>query len=187
MDRSSADSGEFTRPRKTTLRTFRLSEDLAHALEAEAEKQGTTLNALAASILLKHVDWDAKAAQFGYIPTYKPIFTWLLQAVDEESLSRLGRTVVPAMWKEMAAFWFKDSSEERILDLLTARGRYLRYAQTEVKKKDLLCTIVTHHDLGPRWSVVLESAFDELVRNSFHARPTIRAGGTVVTVEFSVP
>jgi len=187
MDNAPSNPSATPRPRKTTLRTFRFSEELTHALEAEAEEQGMTLNAFVSSILTKHIEWDAKAAKFGYIPTYKPIFLSLLQAPDDESLSRLGRTVLPAMWKEMASFWFRDSSVDRILDLLSMRSRYLPFIQSEVKREGRKCTIVTHHDLGPKWSIVLRGAFDELVRTSFHSQPTISAGDTVVTVEFQVP
>jgi len=184
-------TGAFPEPsthqRKTTLRTFRFPEELARTLEAEAQEQGITLNALVSSILTKHVEWDEKAAKFGYIPTYKPIFQGLLQASDDESLDRLGRAVLAPMWKEMASFWFQDSSENRILDFLSLRSRHLPYVQTEVNREGRKCTIVTHHDLGPKWGVVLHSAFDELVRKSFHAQPTISVGDTVVTVEFSIP
>jgi hypothetical protein len=187
MDGASSDPSETAHPRKTTLRTFRFSEELAYALEAEAEEQETTLNALVSSVLTKHVEWDAKANKFGFIPTYKPIFTGVIQMLDDESLDRIGRTVLPGMWKEMASFWFQDSSVDKILDLLSVRSRLLPYVQTEVKKEGRQCTIVTHHDLGPKWSVVLHGAFDELVRKLFHSQPTISVGDTVVTVEFSVP
>ena len=183
---SSVPSGT-THQRKTTLRTFRFPEELARALEAEAENQGMTLNALVSSILTKHIDWDAKAAKFGFIPAYKPIFTGAIQMLDDGSLDRIGRTVLPAMWREMASFWFQDSSADKILELLSMRSRHLPYIQTEVKRQGRTCTIVTHHDLGPKWSVVLHGAFDELVRQTFHTQPAINAGDTVVTVEFSVP
>ena len=186
MESASSDLTKTLRQRKTTLRTFRFSEELTRALEAEAEEQGMTLNALVSSVLVKHIEWDAKAAKFGYIPNYKPIFMWLLQASDEESLNRLGRTVLPTMWREMASFWFKDSSENKILELLSMRSRHLPFVQSEVKREGRKCTIVTHHDLGPRWSIVLHSAFDELVTASFHKQPTISVGETVVTVEFPV-
>ena len=180
-------SGEATHQRKTTLRTFRFSGELAEALEAEAQEQGMTLNAVVSSILTKYVEWDAKAGKFGFIPTYKPIFKSLLQASDEESLDRVGRAVVAPMWKEMASFWLHDSSGERILDLLSMRSRHLPFVQSEVTREGRKYTIVTHHDLGPKWSVVMRGAFDELVRTSFHAQPTISAGETVVTAEFSAP
>ena len=146
-----------------------------------------TLNALVSSVLTKQSEWDAKAAKFGYIPVYRPIFAQLLQASDDDSLDRMGRAVLPAMWKEMTSFWFQDSSEARILDLLSMRSRHLPYVQTEVKREGHRCTIVTHHDLGPKWSVVLRGAFDELVRKYFHSQPTISVGDTVITVQFSVP
>lgn len=156
-------------------------------LEAEVQEQGTSLSALVSSILVRHVEWDVKAAKFGFIPAYKPIFMGAIQMLDDESLDKMGRTVLPIMWKEMASFWFQDSSVDRILDLLSMRSRYLSYIQTEVKREGRKCIIVTHHDLGPKGSVVLHSAFDELVRTFFHAQPRISAGETVVTVEFPIP
>jgi len=157
------------------------------SLESEAEGSSITLNAHVSSILTKHIEWDAKAAKFGYIPTYKPIFMELLHAVDDESLRQMGRTILPAMWKEMASFWFEDSSIERILDLLSLRSRHLPYIQTEVKRQGRTCVIVSHHDLGPKWSIVLQSAYDELIRKFFHAQPKTSLGDTVVTAEFSIP
>jgi len=187
MNNSSSTQDETAHQRKTTLRTFRFTEELAHALEAEAQEQGMTLNALVSLILTKHVEWDGKAGKFGYIPVYKPVLASLLQASDEESLVRMGRTILAPMWKEMASFWYHDTSEEKILDLLSMRSRHLPYVQTEVMKEGRRCTIVTHHDLGPNWSIVLQGAFDELVRKSFHAQPTISVGETVVTVDFPLP
>jgi hypothetical protein len=182
---ASAEPSDQPRQRKSTLRTFRFPEELARGLEAEAQEQGLTLNALVSSILTKYLEWDAKAATFGFIPMYKPVFAELLQASDEESLDRMGRTVLAPMWKEMASFWYHDSSEGRVLDLLSMRSRHLPYVQTEVQKEGRKYTIVTHHDLGHKWSIVLHGALDELVRTSFHTQPTISVGDTVVTVQFS--
>jgi hypothetical protein len=187
MKSTSPGPDEISRQRKTTLRTFRFSEELARALESEAQEQGMTLNALVSSILTKHVEWDARAAKFGFIPTYKPVLMALLQASDEESLDRIGRTILAPMWKEMASFWFHDSSEDRILDLLSMRSRHIPYIQSEVNREGRKCTIVTHHDLGPNWSIALHGALDELVRKSFHAQPTITVGDTIVTAEFLLP
>jgi len=187
MKSTSPAPDDRARQRKTTLRTFRFPEELANALETEAQEQGMTLNALVSLILTKHEEWDSKAAKFGYIPAYKPVLESLLRASDDESLDRMGRIILAPMWREMASFWYHDSSEERILDLLSMRSRHLPYVQTEVRKEGRKCTIVTHHDLGPNWSVVLQAAFDELVRKSFHAQPTISQGDTVVTVDFPLP
>jgi hypothetical protein len=187
MENTSSMPNGTPNQRKTTLRTFRFPEELAHLLEAEAQEQGMTLNALVSLVLTRHMEWDAKAAKFGYIPVYKPLLVSLLQASDEESLNQMGRTMLAPMWKEMASFWFHDSSEERILDLLSMRSRHLPYVQSEVRKEGRKCTIVTHHDLGPKWSIVLHGAFDELVRKFFHAQPTISVGDTVVTVDFPIP
>lgn len=176
-----------SRHRKTILKTFRFSEELVLLLEKEAEKEGTTINALAGSILTQHLGWEIKAREFGFVPVYKPLFKTLFEALDEETLSRIGRKALPDMWKEMAEFWFQDSSAGKILDIWTMRSRHIPYVQTEVKKQASTYTIVFHHDLGPKWSIVVRSALDELVRKSFLAQPTISVGDTVVTAQFSEP
>jgi hypothetical protein len=171
---------------KTTLKTFRFMEDLSVALEKEAEQKGMTLNALASSILTKHVEWDEKAGEIGFIPVYKPIFLALLGAMNDKTLDQIGRTLLVPLWKDMTTFWLQDFSGDRILDFLT-KGRNLPYVQTEVKKQGREYTIIFHHDLGPKWGVVLHGALDELVRKFYRAQPTISIGETVVTAEFTVP
>jgi len=174
------------RREKTTLRTFRLSEALALDLEEEAENQGMTLNALASSILTKHVEWDRKAEEIGFIPVYKPFFLALLAAMDDKALDQMGRTILVPLWKDMAEFWLQDPSGDRILDFLS-KSRHLPYAQTEVKRQGRDYTIVFHQDLGPRWSIVLHGALDDLARKFFRAQPTISMGETVNTVRFTIP
>jgi hypothetical protein len=181
------DSKDASHRKKTTLRTFRFPVELANGLEALAEEQGVTLNALVSSVLTKHIDWEAKATKFGFIPVYKQIFKNLIEKLDNEALDRLGRTVLLPLWEEMASFWLEDSSPDRVLDLLSLRGRILPYLQTEVKKEGHKRTVIIHQDLDPSWSVVTRGALDELVRTRFHSQPRISVGETMVIAEFSIP
>jgi hypothetical protein len=174
------------RHRKTTLRTFRFSEELAQAIEEEAEKRGITLNALASSILTKHVEWDEKAGEMGFIEVYKPVFMALIGTMDDKVLEQMGRTILVPMWEDMAEFWLQDPSGDRILDFMS-KWRNLPYVQTEVKRQGREYTIVSHHDLGPKWSITLRGALDELARKFFRAQPTVNIGETVVTVRFTIP
>lgn len=168
---------------KTTLKTFRFPGELSLALEKEAEEHGISLNAQVSSILTQHTEWDAKAAKFGFIPIYKPTFIALLDEMSDDALRKIGRTIHLTMWKEMAEFFLAGSSGEALLDFL-ARPKPFPVVQTEVKRQGREYMAVFHHDLGPKWSVVLSSALDEFVRSSFHAQPTISAGDTVVTAQF---
>ena len=117
---------------------------------------------------------------------YKPLLRVLIERLDDESLAQTGK-VLPDMWKEMAEFWFQDSSVEKILEFLTFRSRYVPQMQTEIRIEDSTCTIVYHHDLGSKYGVLIRSGLDELVRRSFRTPPTVDIGETIVTAQFPVP
>ena len=173
--------------RKTHLRTLRFSESLVSSLQKEAADEGTTVNALANSILSEYFDWAKKAREFGFISLHKPIFMRLIEEQDEETLARIGREVMTATWKEMSEFFFQDSSPDKILEILNMRSKMnpdrLRTRMT--REKDTY-TIVLRHDFGPKWSIVEKSALQELVRKTFLVEPRINAGESVVTARFKV-
>ena len=172
--------------RKTHLRTLRFSESLALSLEKEAADEGTTVNALANSIIGGYFEWTKKAREFGFLAIHKPIFVSLIEQLDDKTLSRIGREVMSAGWKEMAEFWFQDSSPERILDTLSLRSKSDTKIRTRVTKEDGTYAIVLSHDFGPKWSIVLAGALREFVTKSFHVEPRISQGESVVTARFKV-
>lgn len=173
--------------RKTHLTTFRFSESLARTLQREAADKGTTVNALANSILSEYFDWDKKAKEFGFISLHKPIFMRLIEELDDETLARIGREVLFPTWREMAEFWLQDSTPEKILDALSLRSKINpTRLRTRVTKEEGAYTITLRHDFGPKWSTVEKSALQEFVRKSFLVEPRISAGESVVTAHFRV-
>ena len=178
---SSAGKGE----RKTRMRTVRLTESLDRSLEKEAADEGTTVNADINSIIGQHFGWDKKAREFGFVWVHKPIFQRLVEIADDEELARLGREVIFATWKEMAEYWLQDSTPDGILDALSLRSKFGSSTRTRVTREEGEYTIVLHHEFGPKHSIALKSALQELAK-SFHATPRLSAGGAVVTARFNV-
>jgi hypothetical protein len=179
---SSAGKGE----RKTRLRTLRFSESLARSLEKEAADEGTTVNALTNSIIGGYFDWVKKAREFGFVAVHKPVFVSLFEELDDKTLIRIGRDVMTTSWKEMAEFWFQDSTPDKILDALSMRSKFDSKIRTSMTREEGVYTIVFHHDFGPKWSIVLKSALQEFVRKSFLVEPRVSAGESVVTARFRV-
>ena len=173
--------------RKTRLRTFRFTESLERSLEKEAAEEGTTVNALANSILSRYLDWDKKAREFGLISIHKPIFMSLLEELDEKTLARIGREVMASSWKEMAEFFLQDSSPDKILEVLSMRSQVNpTRLRTRISRDEDTYTIVCHHDFGPKLSIVLKSSLQELVSKSFLVEPLMSAGDSVVAAHFKV-
>ncbi len=171
--------------RKSVLKTIRIPESLARSLQKEAVDEGTTVNADINSILGRHFGWDKKAREFGFVWVHKPIFRRLIEIASDEELARLGREVIFATWKEMAEYWLQDSTPDGILDALTLRTRFSSSTRTRITREEDAYTIVLHHEFGPRHSIALKSALQELAK-SFHATPRLSAGESVVTASFKV-
>jgi hypothetical protein len=173
--------------RKTRIRTLRFSESLTRSLQKEAADDGTTVNALANTILNDYFDWTIKAREFGFISLHKPIFMRLVEEVGDETLARIGREVLAASWKEMAEFFLQDSSPDKILEVLSMRSKMNPgHLRTRITKEEGTYTIVCRHDFGPKLTIILKSALQELVRKSFLVEPRISAGESVVTARFKV-
>jgi len=172
--------------RKTVLRTFRLSESLAGALEKEAVDEGTSVNTAANLIMGQYFDWEKKAREFGFMAIHKPVFRKMIEELDDKTLARIGREIVPASYEEMAEFWFQDASPEKILDVVAMRFKFDALMRAKISKEGDTYTVILHHDLGPKWSIVAESAARELTKRFFHVEPRITRGESVVTGRFTV-
>ena len=160
---------------------------MERSLQKEAVDEGTTVNALANSILSRYFDWDKKAREFGFISLHRSIFKSLLEESDDKTLARIGREVMAVMWKEMAEFFLQDSSPDRILEVLGMRSKINpSKLRTRITKEEGAYTIVCHHEFGPKLSIVLASSLQELVRKSFFVEPRITQGESVVTARFRV-
>jgi len=169
---------------RSVLRTFRLSESLADSLKKEAASEGTSVNTAANLIMGQYFEWEKKAREFGFMAVHKPVFMRLIEELDDETLARIGREVIPASYEEMAEFWFQESTPEKILDVMSLRFKFDTMMRMGITKEGNEYTIVLQHDLGPKWSIVAESAARELTKRFFHVEPRITRGNSVVTGRF---
>ena len=173
-----------TAEHKTILRTFRLLEPLARSLEKEAADEGISVNTTANLIFSQHYDWEKKAKEFGFMAVHKPVFMRLIEELDDKTLARIGREVVPTSFEEMAEFWFQESTPDKILDVIAARFKFDTLRRAKITKEGDTYTVVLRHELGPKWSIIAESAARELTKRFFHVEPRIKRGDSVVTVRF---
>jgi hypothetical protein len=172
--------------RKTRLKTIRLPESLVRSLEREAADEGTSVNADVNSIISRHFKWHKRLREYGFVTIAKPAFTSMVEGLDDETLARIGREAVPPLYKEMAELWFQDSAPEKILDAINLRFKFDPLMRAEIAKEGNEYTMVFRHDLGPKWSILVESASREIVKRFFHTEPRISRGKSVVTARFKV-
>jgi hypothetical protein len=171
---------------KSVLKTFRLSGSLDRSLKKGAADEGTTVNALANSILGAYFGWRKKAREFGFIPLYRPVLMRIIEELDDEALARIGREGVAASWIEQAEFFLQDPTPTKTLEAMSRRSKTNPGATTRITQEDGAYTIVMLHDFGPRWSIVVKGALQGFVRKTFDVEPRITVGGSVVTARFKV-
>ena len=72
----------------------------------------------------QHFDWEKKAKEFGFMMVHKPVFMGLIEELDDKTLARIGREIVPTSFEEMAEFWFQESTPDKILDAIGMRYKF---------------------------------------------------------------
>lgn len=110
----------------------------------------------------------------------------MIEELDDETLVRIGQASVPGLYGEMAELWFQDSSPEKIMDAINLRFKFDTLMRAKVTKEGDVYTLVLRHDLGPKWSILCESAAREIAKRFFHANPRINRGESTVTARFKV-
>jgi hypothetical protein len=172
--------------RKTSLKTIRFPVSLVRSLEDEAAEEGTSVNAAVNSIIGRHFKWHQRLSEYGFVTVAKSAFTNMVEGLDDETLTRIGRDVVPPLYEEMAELWFQDSTPEKILDAINLRFKFDPLMRAEITKRGNEATMVFRHDLGPKWSILVESASREIVKRFFHTEARVSRGNSVVTARFKV-
>jgi len=157
---------------------------LVRTLEEEGAESGVPVNAVVASVLDHYFRWTSKTHDLGLVSIHKPVFVKMIEELDDETLAHLGREDLASSWKDMAKFWFGDSSAESMLKFLSSRAKCEVEERPRATRGMNEYTILIHHDFGPKWSIVLRGALQEVIKSSFHSESHVSAGASVVTGRF---
>jgi hypothetical protein len=122
----------------------------------------------------------------GFAMIQKPVLRALVDGLDDETLARIGREVVPVWFEDMANYWFQDASPNRILDAISLRFKFDPLMRVKIAKEGDTYSIVLRHDLGPKWSTLVEATARALTRKFYAVAPQITRGESVVTARFKV-
>ena len=169
---------------KTALKTVRLPVAVLEALEKEAEDEDSSLNSVVQTVLARHVEWGVHSMKLGMISISKAVMAAMLNAIPDEEVVKMGRSVVAGTWLDRTMFLFQDSSLENVLKVLELSSRHQGLFDLAIKREQTNWVLTLHHELGPKFSLLLEAGFDQVLRGVFRVRPTFRTGDTTLTVKF---
>lgn len=179
-----AKMGDSETEKDTVVKTFRLNERREGMLVEEAKEVGVSANSLMNSILAEYQDWSKKAKEAGFVWIHRSLYRSLVDELDEKKLIQLGQTVVPGWVEDMARYLYQSTDPERILDVLESRYSHDPLMKAKFTRDGQDYTLVFAHDLGMKFSILVEATARELVTKYFRVEPRINRGESVVTVRF---
>jgi hypothetical protein len=173
--------------KKTVIRTIRLSAEHDSILEEDARKKGLSVNSLLTTLITKYAEWDRFAERFGYVSVGRQGFRRMFDLLTDEALVAHGRDVGGKNAPEITRFWFGKLNLETFFSFLAVHSKYSGIYHYELVTNGRSHTITFHHELGPRYSIVLANYFDQAIKNIVGVVPKIGIGDNSCTVSFDEP
>jgi hypothetical protein len=173
--------------KKTVLRSIRLSKDHDKVLELEADKKGMSVNSLVTSIIAKYVEWDRFAESFGFVSTTRQGFRSIFDQFSDEALVVHGKLMGSKNAPDITRYWFGALNLNTFFMFLDLFSKYSGLFHFERKSTGRTHAITFHHDLGPRYSVVLVNYVDQAVRNIVGVIPKFETGNNSFNATFDEP
>jgi uncharacterized protein YxeA len=175
------------RPKKTVLRTIRISEEVDGILEKDAKAHRTGVNSLISSIMGKYAEWDRYTEKFGHVAIPTSLFRALLELIDENALVALADRVSVELTNEITSFWFKKTNLETVLQFFSITCEYGKVGEVEIENEGRNYTITVYHEYGRKWSIWLQHYIDKVIRTFVKAIPQFETTENTLTLKFQVP
>lgn len=156
-------------------RTFRLDADVMRGLEEEAKKQGATVNGLTCRILRKYVRIGAKVEQMGVVTLPRNDLIEIINALDEESVAKIGRKMGSATSKEIMLLLFGELSVSAFKQffLMFLCGYSNWTTCYEVEDEDYL-EIRASHNMGEKWSLFVKNYVEASLEFTLGMKPEFK-------------
>jgi hypothetical protein len=173
--------------KKTVLRSIRLSGDHDEVLDEEAKRKGVSVNFLLTSIITKYVEWDRFAERFGFVYVTRQGFRSLFDLLSDETLVVHGKEVGSKNAPDITRFWFGKLNLETFFSFLALFSKYGAAFHYERQSSGRTHTVTFHHELGPRYNVVLVNYIDQAIRNIVGVAPRFETGNNSFIAIFEEP
>jgi hypothetical protein len=148
---------------RSVTRTLRLDEDVESGIVEMAEKEQFSFNLLANRALRRLVEWEDKAAKFGFIQVPTSIVEKVFNILSDEEARELGRDAGTNTLPEMVLFWFQKFTPENAMKAMEMIGSYGSAFKLQYTMDEGTDTVVLKHDRGRRVS----SFYSELLKALF--------------------
>lgn len=137
-------------------------------LEADAERQGISLNSLVQRTIVRYADWD-RYSENAYMASFLPnVLDAVLEFIDGETAGRMGsRVVETSCFKDAALMIFGHYDLDTFLQLVALMDRFGNNYKMQEVESDSEIAISLYHNYGKKWSMFMGTILHgELIRLS---------------------
>jgi hypothetical protein len=175
--------------RNTTLRTIRLTCDLDNLLQKDAKSKRISTNSLLTSIITKYAEWDRYAEKFGLISLTRADSRSILEAIDDNKLSQIGKDLGKRAFKEFLMIWFKKTTDvEKVLEGISLWCKYAGIAEYDLETDGRNYTLTLHHEIGEKWSNLIGHLISQGIKTELGLPNAILDfTNNLIIIKFSVP
>jgi hypothetical protein len=171
---------------KSTLRTVRISNEVAEALDRVAEEHGITFNALANKIMKKYVDFDQFAEKLNFVTLPRETLKSIIQRVDDPVIQEIGTLTGERVPAEVIFYFYKELSVSTFIRHLRNMSKYYRIGEIEFGGTDRHTVIAVHHDMGLNWSLFLSCYLTQAAKRLTGVVPTCNIEEELIALHFEL-
>lgn len=166
-------------PQRTKLTTVRIPQNLYEIIQADAQSEGVSFNAVLTRILRRHVEWERVLGNIGLVSVPRDLAIEFLDSVDGKEIERISRIQITKQIIEMSEFL--ESGPDKWLNILNLFCKYGGLGSLQIKENGSELTIHLRHQLGPVASKMLASVLESL-SNQYGYRPKIEVAENSLSV-----
>ncbi len=148
-------------------KTFRVKRPIIRRIEADAERDGISTNALVNNILARYVDWDRVANEIGFVSLAPNMIHGFLECSTEQQMAKAGDIIAKnSCFKDLSLHYFQKYEPKTFMKLALLLQKYGNNYKVQGERNEKGGTDLSfYHDLGKKWSAFIGTLLhDELNR-----------------------
>jgi hypothetical protein len=163
--------------------SYRLPEHIIEGLEAEAQQEGISQNALVKQILEKYIHWEIFANNIGMIPVPSEILRVLGEKMDGVVMNEIIQAMTP-MIKDWVMYMKGGYDLKKVIESME---EYMRASgmTSDHRIEGSVHHFIIQHNLGIRWSLFTEM-FLKQIFHDFLPNITMKSSTTPNTIITSI-
>ena len=148
-------------------KTFRVKRPIISRIEADAEREGISTNALVNNILARYVEWDRVANEIGFVSLAPNMIHGFLECSTEQGMAKAGEIIArSSCFKDLSLHYFQNYDPKTFMKLALLLQKYANNYKVQGERNEKGGTDLSfYHDLGKKWSYFIGTLLhNELLR-----------------------